>query len=142
MGKRAATDYRGAVEIDPNLARAYQGAAWLMATCPDEKFRNQKVALQAAKKAIEIGGDDNARFLDTLAAAYADTGQFERSQGSWLRGPCKSPPKPKLNRSKFASPATRARGSVPLESRRSGETNRQEQADATVRTRQLVSPAT
>ncbi|MDP6444175.1 MAG: tetratricopeptide repeat protein, partial [Pirellulaceae bacterium] len=34
----AAADYRKAVAIDNNSGRAYQSAAWLMATCPDERF--------------------------------------------------------------------------------------------------------
>lgn len=78
--ERAANDYRQAVELDPNLGRAHQGAAWLMATCPDSTFRNHQLALQAAKKAIELEGNDDAKFLDTLAAAYANAGQFEEAK--------------------------------------------------------------
>ena len=31
---KAAADYRQAIELDNELGRAYQGAAWIMATCP------------------------------------------------------------------------------------------------------------
>ncbi len=75
--EQAAEDYRRAIRIDPELGRAYQSAAWLMATCPDENYRNPQLALQAARKAIEIDGrEGNFRYLDTLAAALAAAGQY------------------------------------------------------------------
>ncbi len=73
---RAATDYRTAIRIDPALGRAYQSAAWLMATCPDERYRNADLAIEAAEKAIELDSDDDYRYQDTLAAAFANAGQF------------------------------------------------------------------
>jgi tetratricopeptide (TPR) repeat protein len=76
---QAARDYRAAIRIDPNMGRAYQSAAWLMATCRDERYRNTELALDAAQKAIEIDGADDFRYLDTLAAAYANAGQFEQA---------------------------------------------------------------
>jgi len=79
---QAARDYRAAIRIDPNLGRAYQSAAWLMATCHDERFRNAQLALDAAQKAIELDGADNYRYLDTLAAAYANAGQFDKAVDS------------------------------------------------------------
>jgi tetratricopeptide (TPR) repeat protein len=73
----AADDYRASVRLGPDLGIAFQGAAWLMATCPDPRFRDPQLALQAAKKAIELNGDGDFRYLDTLAAAYASAGEFE-----------------------------------------------------------------
>lgn len=75
--KEAASDFRRAVEIDPELPRAYASAAWLMATCPDEQFRNAELGLQAAKRAIELGSEDNFELLDTLAAAEANSDRFD-----------------------------------------------------------------
>ena len=72
----AAKDYREAIKANPSLGRAYQSAAWLMATCPDEKFRNAELAIEAAQKAIEIDGDSDYRYLETLAAAQANAGEF------------------------------------------------------------------
>ena len=48
----AAADYRAAITADPQMGRAYQAAAWLMATCSDEHYRNDKLAVEAATKAI------------------------------------------------------------------------------------------
>jgi tetratricopeptide (TPR) repeat protein len=77
--QQAANDYRQAIRLDDELGRAYQGAAWLMATSPNEQFRNPALALQAAQKAVELDGRDDFRYLDTLAAALANAGQYEQA---------------------------------------------------------------
>ena len=74
--KDAAETYREAVAINGQYARAYQNAAWLMATCPDKKFRNTELALSSAKKAMELEAAPSMRAFDTLAAAYAATGKM------------------------------------------------------------------
>ncbi len=76
---RAAADYREAIRIDPKLGRAYLGAAWLSATCPDRRFRNPAVALEAARKSVELDGDKDYHYLDVLAAALADSGNFDEA---------------------------------------------------------------
>lgn len=73
----AARDYRRALGIDPGYGRGYQSAAWLMATCPQERFRAPQRAVEAARKAIQLDGEADYRYLDTLAAAYAAAGQFD-----------------------------------------------------------------
>ena len=80
--EKAAKDYRQAIKLDKNLARAYQGAAWLMATCPDDRYRQPELAIEAAKKAIELAGANDYRSLDTLAAAQASLGQYEQAQAT------------------------------------------------------------
>lgn len=75
--EKAAADYRRAIELDPNSARGYQGAGWLMATCPDERFRNVELGLQAALKAAELTAEQDYEILDTLAAAYASAERFD-----------------------------------------------------------------
>jgi tetratricopeptide (TPR) repeat protein len=51
--------------------------AWILATCPDARYRNGKQAVEDATSAVRIGGYRKAGCLDTLAAAYAETGDFE-----------------------------------------------------------------
>jgi tetratricopeptide (TPR) repeat protein len=82
---RAASDYRDAIQLDDRLGRAYQGAAWIMATCPDERYRNDELALSAAQKALELDGDKDPRYIETLAAAYANSGQYD-SAAAILQG--------------------------------------------------------
>lgn len=70
----SATRYRAAVAADKTYARAYRNISWLLATCPDKRFRNPNLALSAANKAIELDGEKDFRSLDTLAAATAAVG--------------------------------------------------------------------
>lgn len=76
---QAAESFREAIRVDGEFGRAYQGAAWLMATCPDVRYRNATVALEAAQKAIELDGEDDYHYLDTLAAALANAGDFDEA---------------------------------------------------------------
>lgn len=76
----AARDYRMAIRTDKSLGRAYQSVAWLMATCPDEKYRDVQLAIRAAERAIELDGQDDYRYLDTLAAAQANANQFQDAE--------------------------------------------------------------
>ena len=78
--ENAAADYRQAIRLNDKLGRAYQGAAWLMATCPDSRFRDADLAVQSAQKAISLDGESDYQYLDTLAAAYANAGQFDQAQ--------------------------------------------------------------
>jgi len=82
--RQAAKDYRAAIRVDPKLGRAYQSAAWLMATCPDERYRETQKAVSAARRAVELDGE-SYRYLDTLAAAYANAGNFEKARAVQAR---------------------------------------------------------
>ncbi len=77
---QAAEDYRRAIRLDEKSGRAYQSAGWLMATCPDARYRNPEMAIQAAERAVQLEGRQDHRILDTLAAAYANAGRFDDAQ--------------------------------------------------------------
>jgi tetratricopeptide (TPR) repeat protein len=51
--------------------------AWLHATCPEASFRNGRLALEDAKKACSMTKWKEAGPIDTLAAACAETGDFD-----------------------------------------------------------------
>ena len=87
----AAKDYRAAVEANPRLGRAYRGAAWLMATCPDQHYRNEKLAIEAARKALDLDGDTDFRDLETLAAAQANAGLFAEAKATQERAIAQAP---------------------------------------------------
>ncbi|EAQ77583.1 tetratricopeptide repeat protein [Blastopirellula marina] len=77
--ERGLQDYRKAIQLDPELARAKQGMAWVLATCPQSNVRDADLALRyAAEAAAQIETPD-ARYLDTLAAAQANFGQFDEA---------------------------------------------------------------
>lgn len=81
----AAKDYRTAISLHNRLGRAYHAAAWLMATCPDARYRAPELAVQAAKKAIQLDGSNDYTYLDTLAAAQAALGQFAEARETLAR---------------------------------------------------------
>lgn len=50
--------------------------AWARATCPSAKVRNGREAVTLANRACELDHWRGHQFIDTLAAAYAETGDF------------------------------------------------------------------
>ena len=75
--EQALKDFDKAIRLDPANAAAYNNRAWLLATCPDEDHRDGKAAVEAATKACELADWKSPDWLDTLAAAYAASGDFE-----------------------------------------------------------------
>ena len=54
-------------------------AAWIMATHTSNQVRDPAKALTLAQRAGHLTSFRNAAILDTLAAAYAATGQFDQA---------------------------------------------------------------
>jgi tetratricopeptide (TPR) repeat protein len=75
----AVKDYDDAIRLNPNYPHVRRRLAWLRATCPDEKFRNGKGAVEHAEKGCELSGWKSGFYIDTLAAAYAEAGQFDEA---------------------------------------------------------------
>ena len=76
---KAIDNYRIAVELDPAFALAWNNRAWLLGTAADPSLRNGALAVEFATKACELTGYQKADVLDTLAAAYAEAGDFEQA---------------------------------------------------------------
>ncbi len=72
--ERAIANYTRALEINPHCAEACGQLAWILATCPNHRYRNGSRAVALAKKTIAL--NPKADVLDTLDAAYAEAGQF------------------------------------------------------------------
>ena len=66
--------YWGREAASSGLAQALNDYAWLLATSKFDEMRNGTLALDQAQKAVE--GKESAAYLDTLAAAYAELGNF------------------------------------------------------------------
>jgi len=73
---RAIADYIEVTRIEPTNANPHNSAAWLLATAPVATARNGARAVELARKAAELSGWKNGDILDTLAAAYAESGKF------------------------------------------------------------------
>ena len=71
--------YQRALEISPQSVSALNNLAWLLATCPDASLRNGARAIQLAQQADQFSGGTNAVVLRTLAAGYAEAGQFGKA---------------------------------------------------------------
>ena len=76
---KAIKDYNEALRLKPDYAEAYNNLAWLHATCPEDRYRDGKQAVVNAKHAHELDGGKTWRIIGTLAAAYAEDGQFEKA---------------------------------------------------------------
>jgi len=81
-------DYNLALQRQPDDPLALNDLAWLLATAPDTQLRDGRRALKAALRAVEIENAQEWDSIDTLAAAFAETGNFAqaiRSQNEALR---------------------------------------------------------
>ena len=74
----AIAEYREAIRLDPWYARAHNNLAWLLAAGPDG-VRDGKQAVEHATRACELTGWTEPNFIDTLAAAYAEAGEFDKA---------------------------------------------------------------
>ena len=77
---KAVEDYEQALQLDPANSGVLNNLAWLLATSPEDKLRNGKRAIELATKACEVTEFKQAHILSTLAAAYAETGDFETAK--------------------------------------------------------------
>jgi len=75
----AVADYTKAIQIVPNDSDAFEGLAEILATCPDAKVRDGQKALAAATKANDLSHGNDPMVLRTLAAACAETGDFDNA---------------------------------------------------------------
>ena len=78
--EKAIADYEASIRLEPEDAGALNGLAWLESTCPDAKYRDGKKAIELASKACELTKWKEPMIVDTLAAAYAESGEFESAR--------------------------------------------------------------
>lgn len=71
--------YRKALELRPDWSEVANNLAWILATSPDAAVRREDEAVRLAERAADLTGHDDPTVLDTLAAAYASTGRFDRA---------------------------------------------------------------
>ena len=72
----AVTCYEKSLALAPQSVQVQNTLAWILATCPDPSIRNGQRAVELAQSAKQLSGGNNPVILATLAAAYAETGQF------------------------------------------------------------------
>ncbi len=67
-----------------SIARAFNGWAWLLATCPDEKFRDPEQAAAYARRAVDLAPTDRL-IWNTLGVAYFRLGKWEEARSALYR---------------------------------------------------------
>ena len=82
--EQANKDYNAVVaeidQLEPEIRHSLlNDIAWLRATFPQQSLRDGKQALSEATQACELTEWKNGAYLDTLAAAYAEAGDFENA---------------------------------------------------------------
>jgi Tfp pilus assembly protein PilF len=79
LGKydKAVDDLDEVISVAPESVRALKERTWILATCPHESVRNGDLAVMSGRRACDITGWNEPHCLATLAAAYAESGEFE-----------------------------------------------------------------
>jgi tetratricopeptide (TPR) repeat protein len=72
-------DYKKVLFKDYGNQSVRDGLAEVLSSCPDDRLRDGKLAVFLAKAACEATQWKKASYLDTLAAAYAETGDFDKA---------------------------------------------------------------
>lgn len=78
--REALADYNEAVKQQPDDSGMLNNLAWLLATSPMDEVRNGKRAIELATKACELTEYKAPHILSTLAAAYAESGDFDNAR--------------------------------------------------------------
>jgi protein O-mannosyl-transferase len=71
--------YEKALELAPRSIPTLTNLAWLLATSQDASLRNGPKAIDLAGRADQLVGGTNTLVLRTLAAAYAENGEFAKA---------------------------------------------------------------
>jgi tetratricopeptide (TPR) repeat protein len=76
---KAGRDFRDAANMKPDSALNLNALAWHLCTAPDPNARDGRRAVEIALKACELTEYKNGGYVDTLAAAYAEAGDFAKA---------------------------------------------------------------
>jgi tetratricopeptide (TPR) repeat protein/Tol biopolymer transport system component len=84
--QEALAHWRAALRVQPDFLPALNEVAHVLAACPEASARNGSEAVTLAERAVELSGGQEALYLDTLAAAYAEAGRFADAVETARRG--------------------------------------------------------
>jgi tetratricopeptide (TPR) repeat protein len=72
-------EWQKVLAIQPDNGNAMSNLAWVFATSPDDSVRNGVKAVGLAQEAVRISARRIPLLFRTLAAAYAETGEFAKA---------------------------------------------------------------
>jgi cytochrome c-type biogenesis protein CcmH/NrfG len=73
------------MKLAPAKLESLNNLAWILATSTDPALRNGARSVELAQRALRISGDHPV-LLQTLAAAYAESGRFAEADGTAVDG--------------------------------------------------------
>ena len=76
---KAIADFEEVVRIDPRNSSAHNNLAYIRAACSDDRFRDGPQAVALATRACALAGKELPNNFATLAAAYAESGDFDKA---------------------------------------------------------------
>ncbi len=84
---KALSDLDASILIDPTIAYAFCARASLLGTCPDDLFRDGRLALEDARTALKLAGEAgqligdwrHRMYFQVLAAAHAENNDFQEA---------------------------------------------------------------
>ena len=79
---QAIADFEQALTLREDDESILNNLAWILATSPDDSLRDGQRAIELAGKACTLTGHQQAPLLSTLAAAYAEAGEFDKAISS------------------------------------------------------------
>jgi tetratricopeptide (TPR) repeat protein len=77
--REAVEEWQNVLAIQSDNGNAMSNLAWVFATSPDDSLRDGPKAVQLASEALRISGHRIPIIFRTLAAAYAETGEFSKA---------------------------------------------------------------
>lgn len=76
---KAKSDYENAIRIDAMHSHILNSLAWLLASCREQNIRDGEKAVKLATQSCELGDYGEWYLVGTLAAAHAETSNFDEA---------------------------------------------------------------
>ncbi len=77
--REAVAHYQVTLQSEPDSQLPLNNLAWVLSAAPDDSVRDGAAAVELALHLNQVTHDGNPFFIRTLAAAYAEAGQFEKA---------------------------------------------------------------